>query len=147
MVQCTCIKCRHEIQTANITRHSKSCDGRGTLRSKMADARQENPDIICCECGKTFATRQALGSHMWRHSDEGKQFRGNTKHIQKGMMNGWQNKTPEEIRSICMKPLRTYEVFCPSINESVLVQSTWEVKYAEYLNANNIAWVNSHVSD
>lgn len=145
MTQCTCIKCRYEITTANIARHFESCDGRGTRHAKLLDARQKNPDIVCSECGKKFSTRQALGSHMWRHSDEGKQFRENTKHIKKGMMNGWQNKTPEEIRRICMTPLKTYKVFCPQINDTVLVQSTWEVKYAEYLNARNIAWVNSYV--
>lgn len=34
-----------------------------------------------------------------------------------------------------------YEVYCPFIKTSCKVQGTWEKRYAEYLNANNISWV------
>jgi hypothetical protein len=33
-----------------------------------------------------------------------------------------------------------YEIFCPYENKNVRVQGTWELKYAEYLNKNNISW-------
>lgn len=34
-----------------------------------------------------------------------------------------------------------HEVYCPYINQLVKVQGTWELKYATYLNENNINWI------
>jgi hypothetical protein len=34
-----------------------------------------------------------------------------------------------------------YSIFCPSIDETVKVQGTWERAYATYLNDNNIPWI------
>lgn len=36
-----------------------------------------------------------------------------------------------------------FEVFSPTTNEIVKVQGTWQLKYAEYLNQNNISWIRS----
>ncbi len=36
-----------------------------------------------------------------------------------------------------------FEVFNPTTNEIVKVQGTWQLKYAEYLNQNNISWIRS----
>lgn len=33
-----------------------------------------------------------------------------------------------------------YEIFCPHENKNVKVQGTWEFKYAQYLNENDIKW-------
>lgn len=34
-----------------------------------------------------------------------------------------------------------YDIFCPYENKNIKVQGTWELKYAEYLNKNNIQWI------
>jgi hypothetical protein len=34
-----------------------------------------------------------------------------------------------------------YSIFCPYLNKEIKVQGTWELKYATYLNENNIKWV------
>jgi hypothetical protein len=36
-----------------------------------------------------------------------------------------------------------YEVFCPYENKMLKVQGTWELKYANYLNENNVNWTKS----
>ncbi len=36
-----------------------------------------------------------------------------------------------------------YDVYCPHENKFVKVQGTWQLKYAEYLNQNNISWIRS----
>ena len=36
-----------------------------------------------------------------------------------------------------------FEVFNPTTNEIVKVQGTWQLKYAVYLNQNNISWIRS----
>lgn len=36
-----------------------------------------------------------------------------------------------------------YDVYCPHENKFVKVQGTWQLKYAEYLNKNNINWIRS----
>lgn len=36
-----------------------------------------------------------------------------------------------------------FEVYCPHMKQSVRVQGTWQLKYAEYLNQNKINWIRS----
>jgi hypothetical protein len=36
-----------------------------------------------------------------------------------------------------------YEIFCPYENKIINVQGTWELKYANYLNSNDIKWIKS----
>lgn len=36
-----------------------------------------------------------------------------------------------------------YEVFCPYENKNIKIQGTWELKYANYLNEQNINWTKS----
>lgn len=38
-----------------------------------------------------------------------------------------------------------HSVYCPYIKEYVKVQGSWELKYAEYLNSNNINWIRTKV--
>lgn len=40
---------------------------------------------------------------------------------------------------------RFYVLFCPFVNENVKLQGTWELKYAMYLNDNNIKWIKGKV--
>lgn len=38
------------------------------------------------------------------------------------------------------KRVKFYEIFCPYLKKNVKVQGTYELKYAKYLNDNNISW-------
>lgn len=64
----------------------------------------------------------------------------------------WKKHSEETKQKISAKMIETtnwivktkyFEIFCPYLNENILVQWTWEYKYAKYLNDQEINWVKS----
>lgn len=150
MSKCYCLKCKFPISPSNLSRHFIKCDGNGTQRIKQKIKNEKikissKSGFKCHQCEKVFKTRQALGSHSWRHTLAGQTFRNNTSHIKRGVMNGWQNKSNEEILNIFSKRWKKYKIYCVFLCKDVYVQSKWELAYATYLNENNIRWENGKI--
>lgn len=85
------------------------------------------------QSGITFKQRLQSGeiSHPWSGKHHTKQTKQKiSQKMYERTCRGW---------SHC----KYFEVFNPTTNEIVKVQGTWQLKYAEYLNQNNINWVRS----
>lgn len=97
---------------------------------------ENNPDkykAMHKQSGATFKQRLQSGeiSHPWTGKNHTKQAKQKiSEKMYERTCRGW---------SHC----KYFEVFNLTTNEIVKVQGTWQLKYAEYLNQNNISWIRS----
>lgn len=106
-------------------------------------------------------------SKQWRQNNPGKYLQGLQKHGKTHSQNLKQRKTfvgrnnpfygkthtkrtKEKMSNASlnwktMNGIRTryYPVYCPYMKQTIKVQGTWQLKYAEYLNQNKINWIRS----
>jgi len=92
------------------------------------DKRQE----IALKAGKTISDNIKSGKTI-------PSFRGkhHTKETKEKLSRANSGKNNGYIKT------KYFEVFCPYENKVLKVQGTWELKYANYLNENNIMWTRS----
>lgn len=183
MVKCNCGKEFDKISSLNS--HARFCK-EYIKKDKKKSKYKIDDNLYLCECGKKFEKSQSLNSHFTHCLIHRQGKKENRIFPKKGLMNGWNKFTDDDIKNIRKKSSDTlskkikngeiissfknkhhskeskekislsnsgrnngciktkyFDVFCPYENKNVKVQGTWELKYANHLNENNIRWIRS----
>ena len=99
--------------------------------------------VKCLCCGKyfkkrvskrKFCSRACSGKYLGEHTLKGRKLSTITKEKLSKIASGNNNGIIKTIY---------YKIFSPHMNKFVAVQGTYELKYAKYLNENNVDWIRS----
>ena len=105
--------------------------------------KSEEKTINCLECGTPF--RKRVSKRLFCSVECSGKYNG--EHILKGrtLSKIHREKLSKSATSFNNGRIRTkyFEIYSPYQHKIVSVQGTYELKYAEYLNKNNIKWIRS----
>lgn len=143
-----CPKCNIHITLSNYERHVNTCTGEGTWEQRE-QKRKELHSLLkfkCNICQKLFKTSQALTGHLFRsHSDEGqkaakllKEGKVTRGHTGKKLSQSHKNK----LSQLMSERIRTNIRYSKQTKyNGVWLDSSFELKVAQELDANGIEWV------
>jgi len=92
---------------------------------------------ICLNCKKEFYSGKSSRKFCSKSCSSKYTLTGrklSKEHKEKLSKAAWNNRGNGYVK------VKYYKIYCPYLNKFISVQGTYELKYAEYLNKNNIKW-------
>ncbi|MFW6009025.1 MAG: hypothetical protein ACOCP8_07160 [archaeon] len=129
----------HKCSVCNKTVKKKKPNFKGIIICN--DCKRERNTIECLNCGKLFykvnakrkfCSKKCFGEYNGKYVLKGRKLSNETK--EKLSKIGYYSHTSST-------KCKFYKIYNPLINEDILVQGTYELAYAKYLNKNKINWI------